>query len=59
MTPSLAILLVVTAVVYTAYELWQASHREPTISEQVWSFTRLWPPALFLAGVLAGHLFTH
>jgi hypothetical protein len=58
MTPALAVLLVATFVVYAAYELWQASHREPTISEQVWSFRKAWPPILFLAGVLCGHLFT-
>lgn len=58
MSPVLAIALVIIGVAGLCYEVWQAAHGKPTISEQVWSFEKLWPPVLFLAGVLAGHLFT-
>lgn len=58
MTPALGAALVVVAVAAFLYEVRQAAQGKPTISEQVWAFEHKWPPILFLAGLLAGHLFT-
>ena len=58
MTASGFVLFLVTGLAWLGYELFQAVRGKPTISEQVWSFDRKWPPILFLVGVLAGHLFT-
>lgn len=57
-----AAVLIAAFVVLFAYEVWQAGHGQPTISEQVWAFNKAWPPFRFLVGlglgVLLGHLFT-
>lgn len=58
MSPFLAGTFVVLIIGALLYEVWQVAHGRPTISEQVWALNRLWPPVLFLAGLLAGHLFT-
>ncbi len=54
--------LLVAFVVLAGYEVFQAAHHKPTISEQVWAFQKAWPPLGFLVGIglgiLLGHLFT-
>jgi hypothetical protein len=54
--------LVGAFVLLAIYEVWQAQHGRPTISEQVWAFSKRWPPIGFLVGIglgiLLGHLFT-
>lgn len=58
MTPEFAVALGVIFIAGFVYEVRQAAAGRKTISEQVWAFARQWPPILFLAGILAGHLFT-
>lgn len=59
---TLPVLIGTTFVVFVLYEVRQAVKHEPTISEQVWRFSKAWPPVGFLvglgAGLLLGHLFT-
>ena len=57
--PLFVIYLVVTAIIALVYEVYRASQKQTTISQQIWSFEAAWPPILFLAGALAGHLFLH
>jgi hypothetical protein len=59
---TLPLLVIAAFAAFACYEVWQAVHHAPTISEQVWRFSKAWPPIGFLvglgAGLLLGHLFT-
>ncbi len=57
----LTVLFATTVLVWLAYEIVQIVRRKPTVSEQVWTLSRSYPPFVFLVsislGILLGHLF--
>ena len=56
MEPFFAAALVVLAIASFIYEVYQLATGGPTITEQLRWLGRAWPPLLFLAGLLSGHL---
>lgn len=54
-----ALIFAAAVIALLSYEGWALATRHTTISEYVWRLNRVWPPIVFLAGLVIGGLAAH